>query len=152
MKFIKTVQQAGMHMILRIGPFVAAEWNFGYCSFWRIFSISLVCSCVIKLLLVNRGVPVWLHYVPETVFRQDNEPWKVSNHKYEEKKNQFSFLLENSYALCEFLFQHYMESFTTYIVNLLKKEKLFAPQGGPIILSQVKTYDKTLLNFSIILL
>jgi len=133
-KFIKTVQQAGMHMILRIGPFVAAEWNFGYCSFW------------------SRGVPVWLHYVPGTVFRQDNEPWKVSNHKYEEKKNQFSFLLENSYALCEFLFQHYMESFTTYIVNLLKKEKLFAPQGGPIILSQVKTYDKTLLNFSIILL
>ncbi|EFH49994.1 hypothetical protein ARALYDRAFT_909535 [Arabidopsis lyrata subsp. lyrata] len=34
--------------------------------------------------------------------------------------------------------QHYMESFTTYIVNLLKKEKLFAPQGGPIILSQAR--------------
>ncbi|EFH41127.1 beta-galactosidase 10 [Arabidopsis lyrata subsp. lyrata] len=83
-KFIKIVQQAGMHMILRIGPFVAAEWNYG-------------------------GVPVWLHYVPGTVFRADNEPWK-----------------------------HYMESFTTYIVNLLKKEKLFAPQGGPIILSQVE--------------
>lgn len=31
-----------------------------------------------------------------------------------------------------------MESFTTYIVNLLKKEKLFAPQGGPIILSQAR--------------
>jgi beta-galactosidase GanA len=28
-KFIKIVQQAGMHMILRIGPFVAAEWNYG---------------------------------------------------------------------------------------------------------------------------
>lgn len=37
-----------------------------------------------------------------------------------------------------------MESFTTYIVNLLNKEKLFAPQGGPIILSQVKTYDKNI--------
>ncbi|CAE5958032.1 unnamed protein product [Arabidopsis arenosa] len=83
-KFIKIVQQAGMHMILQIGPFVAAEWNYG-------------------------GVPVWLHYVPGTVFRADNELWK-----------------------------HYMESFTTYIVNLLKKEKLFAPQGGPIILSQVE--------------
>lgn len=29
MKFIKIVQEAGMHMILRIGPFVAAEWNYG---------------------------------------------------------------------------------------------------------------------------
>ncbi|MFQ6635900.1 hypothetical protein Gotur_013209 [Gossypium turneri] len=53
-KFVKTVQQAGMYMILRIGPFVAAEWNFG-------------------------GVPAWLHYVPGTVFRTDNEPFKVEN-------------------------------------------------------------------------
>lgn len=29
-KFVKTVQQAGMYMILRIGPFVAAEYNYGY--------------------------------------------------------------------------------------------------------------------------
>ncbi|KAH9625859.1 hypothetical protein KSS87_009968 [Heliosperma pusillum] len=83
-KFVKTVQQAGMYMILRIGPFVAAEWNFG-------------------------GVPVWLHYVPGTVFRTDNEPWK-----------------------------YYMQKFTTYIVNLMKQEKLFASQGGPIILAQIE--------------
>lgn len=83
-KFCKIVQQAGMYMILRIGPFVAAEWNFG-------------------------GVPVWLHYVPGTVFRTDNEPFK-----------------------------YYMQKFMTYIVNLMKQEKLFASQGGPIILSQVE--------------
>ncbi|CAI0468985.1 unnamed protein product [Linum tenue] len=71
-KFVKTVQQAGMYCILRIGPFVAAEWNYG-------------------------GVPVWLHYIPGTVFRTDNENFK-----------------------------------------LMKKEKLFASQGGPIILSQVE--------------
>ncbi|XP_074320999.1 beta-galactosidase 10-like isoform X2 [Silene latifolia] len=82
--FVKIVHQAGMYMILRIGPFVAAEWNYG-------------------------GVPVWLHYVPGTVFRTDNEPWK-----------------------------YYMEKFTTYIVNLLKEEKLFASQGGPIILAQIE--------------
>ncbi|KAG4113735.1 hypothetical protein ERO13_D12G001300v2 [Gossypium hirsutum] len=83
-KFVKIVQQAGMYMILRIGPFVAAEWNFG-------------------------GVPAWLHYVPGTVFRTDNEPFK-----------------------------YYMRNFTTFIVNLMKQEKLFAPQGGPIILAQVE--------------
>ncbi|KHN31190.1 Beta-galactosidase 10 [Glycine soja] len=81
-KFAKTVQQAGMYLILRIGPFVAAEWNFG-------------------------GVPVWLHYVPGTVFRTYNQP-----------------------------FMYHMQKFTTYIVNLMKQEKLFASQGGPIILSQ----------------
>ncbi|CAL1398132.1 unnamed protein product [Linum trigynum] len=83
-KFVKTVQQAGMYCILRIGPFVAAEWNYG-------------------------GVPVWLHYIPGTVFRTDNENFKF-----------------------------YMQRFMTYIVDLMKKEKLFASQGGPIILSQVE--------------
>uniref|UniRef100_A0A6N2NA79 beta-galactosidase n=1 Tax=Salix viminalis TaxID=40686 RepID=A0A6N2NA79_SALVM len=53
-KFIKIVQGAGMYLILRIGPFVAAEWNFG-------------------------GIPVWLHYVNGTVFRTDNYNFKVEN-------------------------------------------------------------------------
>jgi hypothetical protein len=34
-------------------------------------------------------------------------------------------------------FKYYMQKFTTYIVNLMKQEKLFASQGGPIILAQV---------------
>ncbi|CAM8885522.1 unnamed protein product [Rhodiola kirilowii] len=83
-KFAKIVQNAGLYLILRIGPFVAAEWNFG-------------------------GVPVWLHYVNGTVFRTDNEPFK-----------------------------YHMQKFTTYIVNMMKQEKLFAPQGGPIILAQIE--------------
>ncbi|XP_035834794.1 beta-galactosidase 10-like [Helianthus annuus] len=83
-KFVKIIQDAGMLLILRIGPFVAAEWNFG-------------------------GIPVWLHYVPGTVFRTDNEPFK-----------------------------HYMQNFTTLIVNMMKKDKFFASQGGPIILAQVE--------------
>ncbi|KAL4010188.1 hypothetical protein IC575_030493 [Cucumis melo] len=83
-KFINIVHDAGLYLILRIGPFVAAEWNFG-------------------------GVPVWLHYIPNTVFRTDNASFKF-----------------------------YMQKFTTYIVSLMKKEKLFASQGGPIILSQAK--------------
>ncbi|CAN1276226.1 Beta-galactosidase 10 [Linum perenne] len=53
-KFVKIVQEAGLYLILRIGPVVAAEWNYG-------------------------GVPVWLHYIPGTVFRTDNENFKVEN-------------------------------------------------------------------------
>ena len=30
-----------------------------------------------------------------------------------------------------------MANFTTLIVDMIKKERLFAPQGGPIILAQV---------------
>ncbi|KAL9436863.1 hypothetical protein AB3S75_022834 [Citrus x aurantiifolia] len=83
-KFVKTVQQAGMYMILRIGPFVAAEYNYG-------------------------GVPVWLHYIPGTLFRSYSKP-----------------------------FMSYMQKFMTLIVDMMKKEKLFASQGGPIILAQVE--------------
>ncbi|KAK9266033.1 hypothetical protein L1049_007434 [Liquidambar formosana] len=35
-RFVKIVQQAGMYLILRIGPFVAAEWNFGYIDSYHI--------------------------------------------------------------------------------------------------------------------
>ncbi|XP_035839971.1 beta-galactosidase 10-like [Helianthus annuus] len=72
-KFVKIVQDAGMLLILRIGPFVAAEWNFG-------------------------GIPVWLHYVPGTVFRTDNEPFKV--------RNRLMFLYQNPTSESEGIKQH----------------------------------------------
>ncbi|GAB2244626.1 hypothetical protein Droror1_Dr00000119 [Drosera rotundifolia] len=50
-KFIKLVQQAGLYVHLRIGPYVCAEWNFG-------------------------GLPVWLKCIPGINFRTDNEPFK----------------------------------------------------------------------------
>ncbi|MFS7991301.1 putative beta-galactosidase [Helianthus anomalus] len=56
-----------------------------------------------------RGFPVWLKYVPGMSFRTDNEPFKVA-----------------------------MERFTAKIVNMMKSEELFEPQGGPIILSQIE--------------
>ncbi|KAI3813578.1 hypothetical protein L1987_18305 [Smallanthus sonchifolius] len=83
-RFLKTVQKAGMYAHLRIGPYVCAEWNFG-------------------------GFPVWLKYVPDISFRTDNEPFKRA-----------------------------MRGFTEKIVNLMKSEKMFESQGGPIILSQVE--------------
>ncbi|KAG7969843.1 hypothetical protein I3843_07G053100 [Carya illinoinensis] len=83
-RFIKTVQKAGLYANLRIGPYVCAEWNFG-------------------------GFPVWLKYVPGISFRTDNEPFKRA-----------------------------MQGFTEKIVGLMKSEKLFESQGGPIILSQIE--------------
>ncbi|EEF48063.1 beta-galactosidase [Ricinus communis] len=83
-KFIKLVQQAGLYVHLRIGPYVCAEWNFG-------------------------GFPMWLKYVPGIEFRTDNGPFKAA-----------------------------MQKFVTLIVNMMKEQKLFQTQGGPIILSQIE--------------
>ncbi|XP_031494621.1 beta-galactosidase 11-like [Nymphaea colorata] len=83
-KFIKIVQEHGLYVTLRIGPFIEAEWNFG-------------------------GFPYWLREVKNITFRSNNEPFK-----------------------------YHMERFSRMIVKKMKKEKLFASQGGPIILSQIE--------------
>ncbi|KAH9711205.1 Beta-galactosidase 3 [Citrus sinensis] len=59
-RFIKTIQKAGLYAHLRIGPYVCAEWNFG-------------------------GFPVWLKYVPGISFRTDNEPFKRAMQGFTEK-------------------------------------------------------------------
>ncbi|XP_022147716.1 beta-galactosidase-like [Momordica charantia] len=83
-RFLKLVQQAGLYVHLRIGPYVCAEWNFG-------------------------GFPVWLKYVPGIAFRTDNGPFKAA-----------------------------MQKFTEKIVSMMKGQRLYQSQGGPIILSQIE--------------
>ncbi|GMN45552.1 hypothetical protein TIFTF001_014749 [Ficus carica] len=55
------------------------------------------------------GLPFWLHDIPGMVYRTDNEPFKKQ-----------------------------MQRFTAKIVDMMKEEKLYASQGGPIILSQIE--------------
>ncbi|KAK4269257.1 hypothetical protein QN277_022441 [Acacia crassicarpa] len=55
------------------------------------------------------GFPVWLKYIPGINFRTDNGPFKF-----------------------------HMQKFTNKIVNMMKAERLFESQGGPIILSQIE--------------
>ncbi|KAI4322247.1 hypothetical protein L6164_021958 [Bauhinia variegata] len=55
------------------------------------------------------GLPLWLHFTPGIQFRTDNEPFKAE-----------------------------MQRFTAKIVDMMKQEKLYASQGGPIILSQIE--------------
>ncbi|KAL6957924.1 beta-galactosidase [Sarracenia purpurea var. burkii] len=64
-----------------------------------------------RLMVVNavRGLPYWLREIPNITFRSYNEPFKF-----------------------------HMERFVKMIVDMMKKEKLFAPQGGPIIMSQIE--------------
>ncbi|KAL2328626.1 hypothetical protein Fmac_022053 [Flemingia macrophylla] len=55
------------------------------------------------------GFPLWLHFIPGIQFRTDNEPFKAE-----------------------------MKRFTAMIVDMMRKENLYASQGGPIILSQIE--------------
>ncbi|KAF9684487.1 hypothetical protein SADUNF_Sadunf04G0123300 [Salix dunnii] len=60
------------------------------------------------------GLPYWLREIPDIIFRSDNAPFK----------NQ-------------------MEKFVTMIINKMKEEKLFASQGGPIVLAQIENEYNT---------
>ncbi|XP_051131555.1 beta-galactosidase-like [Andrographis paniculata] len=55
------------------------------------------------------GFPVWLKYVPGIEFRTNNTSFEVAMQRFVEK-----------------------------VVSLMKSEKLFGPQGGPIIMSQIE--------------
>ncbi|OWM74486.1 hypothetical protein CDL15_Pgr003989 [Punica granatum] len=83
-RFIKTIQENDLYAILRIGPYVCAEWNYG-------------------------GFPVWLHNLPGIQLRTNNT-----------------------------VFMNEMKHFTTMIVEMMRREKLYASQGGPIILAQIE--------------
>ncbi|KAL9370086.1 hypothetical protein Peur_041285 [Populus x canadensis] len=83
-RFLKAIQDEGLYAVLRIGPYVCAEWNYG-------------------------GFPVWLHNMPGIQMRTDND-----------------------------VFKNEMQNFTTLIDDMVKRENLFASQGGPVILAQIE--------------
>ncbi|KAG8474316.1 hypothetical protein CXB51_034035 [Gossypium anomalum] len=76
--------EAGLYGILRLGPYVCAEWNYG-------------------------GFPVWLNNIEGVELRTDNE-----------------------------IYKNEMRIFVTKMVDMCKEAKLFASQGGPIILAQIE--------------
>lgn len=85
-----------------------------------------------------------MKYVPGISFRTDNGPFKV-NILYcrtsKKKKgviflNGYGFNFENLAYFWLFM-KTAMQGFTQKIVQMMKAEKLYEPQGGPIILSQV---------------
>jgi hypothetical protein len=49
--FIKTVQKVGLYVHLRIGPYVCAEWNFGYVTF-NVWFLSVYVFLFLSLFFV----------------------------------------------------------------------------------------------------
>ncbi|KAG6401430.1 hypothetical protein SASPL_138287 [Salvia splendens] len=65
------------------------------------------------------GFPYWLKEVPNITFRSYNEP-----------------------------FMYHMKKYSEMVINLMKKEKLFADQGGPIIMAQIENeYNNVQLSY-----
>lgn len=86
----------------------------------------------------HSGFPLWLHFIPGVQLRTDNEPYKVLYpHPYSSFIKCGILIYHITVYNNNIMFQIEMQRFTTYIVNLMKQEKLYASQGGPIILSQV---------------
>lgn len=96
------------------------------------------CNCVCVPFL-NSGFPLWLHFIPGIKLRTDNEPYKVYNPFIPICSLLCVFAIFSTslvwLKICGF--QAEMQRFTAKIVEMMKNEKLYASQGGPIILSQV---------------
>lgn len=55
--FVEKAAQAGLFVNLRIGPFVASEWDYG-------------------------GIPYWVHSIPGMVVRSSNAPWQKEMERF----------------------------------------------------------------------
>ncbi|KAF1872042.1 hypothetical protein Lal_00012263 [Lupinus albus] len=107
-RFIKTIQNAGLYAHLRIGPYFRILGSFLFSLYISDKDLRIL-SHILPRANENIGFPVWLKYVPGISFRTDNEPFKRA-----------------------------MQGFTEKIVGMMKSENLFESQGGPIILSQIE--------------
>lgn len=57
-RFMKIIQRAGLYAHLRIGPYVCAEWNFGYLPLTSSPSLDLADSSPIVVALQFEGFSV----------------------------------------------------------------------------------------------
>lgn len=97
--------------------------------------------------LINRGLPVWLHNLPGCEIRTANDVYMVISLTsilcHQNSNIMLIKQVKTFNLLCSF-FQSEMKNFTTLIVDMMKKEKLFASQGGPIIIAQVYMHIHTI--------
>uniref|UniRef100_A0A6N2MX78 Beta-galactosidase n=1 Tax=Salix viminalis TaxID=40686 RepID=A0A6N2MX78_SALVM len=113
-KFFQKVQEAGLHGILRIGPYACAEWNYGYQVLFFLLKLSIV-------ELTQQDLP---NCLSDVGFLCGYTIFQISNSGQTMRFSRFEL--------------NEMQTFTTKIVNMAKEAKLFASQGGPIILAQIE--------------
>ena len=123
-----------------------------HCNLWvatgvaEVFHFGCMMSRALFIDLIMNPSRYWLLFLENTIICRASTVscinW-ICQHNMLNGSNCFShglwtFLL----TLLSFCWwQFYMQNFTTKIVNLMKSENLYASQGGPIILSQVKAVN-----------
>ncbi|THU57063.1 hypothetical protein C4D60_Mb11t23810 [Musa balbisiana] len=107
-RFIKQVQAGGLYVSLRIGPFIQSEWKYGTQR-----NQSLQCDS----------------YATLTAVRGTNEGFRSGCMTFQ--ASSFALIMKLSR-------QFHMQKYVTKIVEMMKSERLFASQGGPIIITQIE--------------
>ncbi len=69
-QFISLAAQAGLFVTVRIGPYVCAGTS---AQVLVIVFITLITACTEWN---YGGLPVWLNWIPDITFRDDNAPWE----------------------------------------------------------------------------
>jgi hypothetical protein len=72
-----------MYAILRIGPYICGEWNYGYVLSVRwhlIFIVKSSTNLCVYISCFSRGLPAWLRDIPDMQFRLHNQPFEVLLH------------------------------------------------------------------------
>ncbi|KAF1890116.1 hypothetical protein Lal_00025449 [Lupinus albus] len=116
-RFIKEIQKQGLHVTLRIGPFIESEWTYG-------------------------GLPLWLSHIPGIVFRSDNEPFKFHMQDFTTKIVNLMKLsnlyasqggpiilsqIENEYTLVEGAFHEKGPTYVNWAVQMAVKTQTGVP-------------------------
>jgi hypothetical protein len=51
-RFLRTIQDEGLYAVLRIGPYVCAEWNYGYAVVFFVIFYLIEFQCIFFLILL----------------------------------------------------------------------------------------------------
>ena len=96
-----------------------------------------MCLCDLFFFYYIRGLPYWLREVPGIFFRTDNKQFKVLHVLMYTNVCLLLQVKRLTDITKQKLLQEHTERYVRMILDKMKEEKLFASQGGPIILGQV---------------
>ena len=118
-KFIETCAKYGIYVILRPGPFICAEWDFGGLPYWLLKEEGMVFRSSDEVYL--RHVDDWF----KVLFA------KIKPHMYMNGGNIIMVQIENEYGSYTTCDQAYLKHLADVTRDLLGKDTLLFTTDGP---------------------
>ncbi|KAB2623704.1 beta-galactosidase 15-like, partial [Pyrus ussuriensis x Pyrus communis] len=123
-RFLKTVQDEGLYAVLRIGPYVCAEWNYG-------------------------GLPVWLHNLPGCEIRTANDVYMNEMKNFTtlivdmmKKKSFLHLKIENEYGNVQSYYGDAGKAYMNWCANFAESLDI----GVPWIMCQQSDAPQPMMN------